>query len=241
MNRAGRQCVILIGGRGTRLGRLVATRPKPLLEVGGRPFLDHLLAKAVRCGFSEAVLLAGYRADVVEQRYGRRSGLFRRLGIRLDVIVEPRPMGTGGALANAQRVLAPEFLLLNGDSWFDFHWPDLAAPKDDEYYLATVALRPTAHPSRYGVVELKSGRIVGFHEKPTAAGPSLVNGGVYWLRREICRQMNDGPVSLETELFPALAASGALAGRVYDGAFIDIGVPKALARARADWRRFGLA
>ncbi|MGY3468800.1 NDP-sugar pyrophosphorylase family protein [Bradyrhizobium sp. LM6.11] len=118
-----RQAAILVGGLGTRLGERTRLVPKPLLEVGGGPFLGYLLDELTRYpSIEEIVLLAGHRADAVVDAYHGK----RWRGATVTVVCEPAPCGTGGALKHAAAVLQDRFFLLNGDSWFDFNLLDLA-------------------------------------------------------------------------------------------------------------------
>src|SRR5215213_6644301 len=113
-----RQCVILVGGLGSRLGELTRETPKPLLPVMGKPFLEHLVLELARFGFTDVILLAGYRGEQVVSRFaGRRRIAGRDVTIR--VVVEPEPAGTGGALTYLEGLADDTFLLMNGDSWFD--------------------------------------------------------------------------------------------------------------------------
>jgi D-glycero-D-manno-heptose 1,7-bisphosphate phosphatase len=225
------QAVILVGGLGTRLGDRVRDRPKPLLDVAGTPFLFHLIGNLARFGFDDIVLLAGYRSDIVGALVAS-SGIEQKLGIKIRTITEPEPLGTGGALRHAAALLDPEFLLLNGDSLLDFNLLDLPTAKVSGPWLARMALRTVPDASRFGVIALSpDGRVEKMLERPDVPGPGLINGGVYWMRREIVEDMPEGKVSLEADIFPALATRGVLHGRVYDGFFIDVGVPDALAEA----------
>ena len=230
-----KQAAVLIGGKGTRLGDVVRSIPKPLLEVCGRPFVEHVMLNLRRFGFDSFVLLAGYQSTVVEERYGVNPDFAEELRAEIHVVVEPSPMGTGGALKYARPFLHDEFLLLNGDSIFDFNYLDLCncqregEPGD---WLGRVALLPVEDASRYGLVELDGARITAFREKPKAPEPGLINSGAYWLRAEIVDFIRDIPCSLEQDIFPGLAASGRLVGRTYRGFFIDIGIPEDLQRAR---------
>src|SRR5882757_4325658 len=111
----------LVEGLGTRLGARTKTTPKPMLDVGGRPFLDTLIDEIARYdAFDEILLLAGHKAEVVQARY---SGTTRGRS-RIIVALEPEPLGTAGALVHAAGLLQPRFLLLNGDSFFDFNLLD---------------------------------------------------------------------------------------------------------------------
>ena len=92
-----RQCVILVGGLGSRLGDLTKHTPKPLLPVNGRPFLELLLAEAARHGFTRIVLLAGHLGGQVVERFAGPRSIGGR-AVTVEVVVEPEPAGTGGAL-----------------------------------------------------------------------------------------------------------------------------------------------
>ncbi len=117
-----RQAVILVGGLGTRLGERTKTTPKPMLAVGGRPFLDTLIDEIARYDvFDEILLLAGHKAESIEARY---AGTVRGRA-HLRVSLEQAPLGTAGALVHAAGLLRQRFLLLNGDSFFDFNILDL--------------------------------------------------------------------------------------------------------------------
>lgn len=223
-----KQAVFLVGGRGTRLGRLTDDTPKPLLPIGGRPFLDFLVEKAARHGLGDVVLLASYLGERVAAHYAANP----IPGATVRVAIEPKPLGTGGALAAARSLLDERFLLANGDTLFDFNWLDLAAASGDA--PAALALRAIDSPGRYSAVTLEGGRILRFGEMRDGGGGCLINGGVYVLSRDAVPAAAGGPVSLETDVFPRLAAIGGLAGFVADGYFIDIGVPADYARAETE-------
>lgn len=227
------QAVILCGGLGTRLGRLAAHTPKPLLPVGGAPFLDVLLFELGRHGVRRILLLAGFAADRVLD-YAAATPLRARFGLEIEVSVEPDRAGTGGAIWHARDRLNDLFFLLNGDSWFDINLLELAAlAASKPSAVGAIAVRSLADASRYGVVEIKQGWVTRFHERPPLPGSALVNAGVYAFRRNLIEEL--GPrCSLEQDLLPLLGRRGRLLGAQFDGYFIDIGVPDSLARARRE-------
>ncbi len=224
------QCVILVGGLGTRLGALTASVPKPMLPVAGVPFLDRLVENVVRFGFDDILLLAGYRGDVVQRyfsTYHHRS--------RVRVLVEQQPLGTGGAIRAAAADLARNFLLLNGDTWFDFNLLDLAIGR---HAGMRMALRLVPDASRFDVVDLEAGgRIAAMRTRSHVHAPGLINGGAYWVDRDTLLGVipRANASSLEREALSALAAVGMLDGRVYEGAFVDIGIPSDLLRAQTQF------
>ena len=220
-----RQALILAGGRGTRLGARTDVTPKPLLPVAGRPFLDYLVENLRRFGLDRLVLSVGWLADAVAAHYG--DG--RNFGVRIIHSRETRPLGTGGGVRNALPLLDEAFMVVNGDTLFDCNYLDLAgllSPGTE----AAMALRRVADASRYGSVTCDGRRVTGFAEK-SQRGPGRVNAGVYALTRQAVASLPPGPSSLEKDLFPALAARGVLAGREYQGFFLDIGLPETLALA----------
>ncbi|MBF0481609.1 MAG: NTP transferase domain-containing protein [Desulfovibrionaceae bacterium] len=226
-----REAAILAGGLGTRLSAALPGVPKVLAEVGGRPFLAGLLDQLAAAGLKRVVLLTGHMADAVEQAMGRAHN-----GLELLYSREETALGTAGAI----RLALPHFtgqaaLVLNGDSRLgidlgDFiDWFVQAAPVSPVAAIAAVSVDDA---SRYGRLRLgEDGAVLGFDEK-SAHGPGVVNAGVYLLSRAVIESIPAGrPVSLEREIFAALAGKG-LTAYPCRADFIDIGTPEAYNRAR---------
>jgi NDP-sugar pyrophosphorylase family protein len=188
------QAVCLVGGRGTRLGPLTDTLPKPMLKVGGLPFLDYILHEARRFGLTQLMLLTGYKSDEFAHYNGMRLG-----SLSVEVVAEPEPAGTAGALVHAASRLAPSFFLLNGDSFFDFNWLALAEGYDDDCIMRA-ALATGIRGDRYGRVDMVDGRIKGFFPKGESDLP--INAGIYLARRTILEHIRKLPCSLESEVLP---------------------------------------
>jgi D-glycero-D-manno-heptose 1,7-bisphosphate phosphatase len=211
--------VILVGGRGTRLGSLTDNTPKPLLSVNGRPFLSYVVAELARQGFKDILLLAGYQSQLVVDF----ALSYSTAECKVSCVIEEVPLGTGGALRNAESRLAEHFLLLNGDTLFDINLIDLTVPHLFSI-MARIALRRVADTSRFGRVHLEGDLISVLHEKGSG-GEGLINGGIYFLKKECLGLLPHGVSSLENDLFPSLIASQMLEGREYSGFFLDIGIP----------------
>ena len=247
-----RQCAILAGGLGTRLGALTAATPKPILPCGDRPFLAWLMREFVRFGVNEFVLLTGHlSAELARVAHTIRAGLPAEVTVTLSE--EPVRAGTGGALFHARSLLADRFLLCNGDSLFDCNLARLLATAAAQPALGWLVLRRLADAARFGAVETAGDRVTAFQERPSrepsasdsafsggsdaaggaGASPGLINGGVYLFDRRVVDHF--GPTcSLEAEVMPSLAAAGLLRGLEADGYFRDIGVPDDFARAQAE-------
>lgn len=220
------QVVFLVGGLGSRLGDLTVETAKPLLPVGGKPFLDYLLEEASRFGFRRALLLCSFRSDDVRHSYEGRTVR----GMKVEVAVEPTPAGTGGALAQAADRLDDIFFLANGDSLFDFNWlslPSADAGNDD--WVARMTLANGITGSRYGRVDVEGGQVRAFIPAGESSHP--INAGIYLMRKSILRWIDTSPCSLERDVLPRLAAEGLLEGCAFDGPFIDIGIPEDFERA----------
>jgi dTDP-glucose pyrophosphorylase/histidinol phosphatase-like enzyme len=225
-----RQCAILVGGRGTRLGSLTAELPKPLLKCGGRPFLAWILRELSRFGISEILLLAGHQSETVAT-FAEHASRHLPKPMRITVSRESVPAGTGGALWRARNELDDCFLLVNGDSWFDSNLADfIASAADLPRALAHVLLRETEDTSRYGVAEVSGGLIRKFHERSAGASRGLINAGIYLVRKGAL-DFAAATCSLEKDVLPQLARGGLLTGHVGGGYFIDIGTPPDYMRA----------
>lgn len=225
------QCAILVGGKGSRLGELTRETAKPMLAVGGRPFLDVLVGECIRRGFTDILLLAGHgAAAVIEYSEAIASSLPN--GCRIEVVTEPEPLGTGGALRFALDRLDNQVLVLNGDTWFDFNWLDLLEAAADR---SAVAARALSIADRFEGLEIGAdGTVTAIVPRDTAAaGPRTVNGGVYGFLKPDIADLPER-CSIELDLLPRLVANRGLRARVYDGFFIDIGIPESLRVAEVD-------
>jgi D,D-heptose 1,7-bisphosphate phosphatase len=223
-----RQCAILLGGLGTRLGAITHDTPKPLLDVGGRPFVEVLVGEALRRGFKDILLLAGHASNVV-QEYAAALSSRLPAGAHVTVSIEPEPMGTGGGVRFAADYLADRFLLLNGDTWFDFNWLNLlkAAQKGP-----TLAARTVISADRFEALETSDdGRVTRILARGEAKGQALINGGIYVFDKADFLRFG-AKFSIETDVLPMLVREGRLQALVCDGYFIDIGVPETLIEAQ---------
>lgn len=226
------QCVILLGGLGTRLGGLTRDTPKPLLPVGGTPFVELLIREALRMGFFRILLLAGYKSERVQTLVTELRETLPA-GATIDVEVEAEPLGTGGAVVNALSMLDERFLLINGDTWFDCNWNVLCMRHDDD--SATLAVREVPIADRYETINFATdGRVLGvFPRGQNGTPPWYVNGGGYCFSRQDFAGFH-GKFSLEEQVLPALAKTGRLRAHAFDGYFLDIGVPESYERSQTE-------
>lgn len=231
-----KQAAILCGGLGTRLGKFTRDVPKPLLSVGGRPFLEVLIGELSRHGFTDIVLLSSFQSERM-QSFAAEAAQHSRRPIKIKVAIEPGQAGTGGALWHARNLLDETILLLNGDSWFDFPLLDLANLLErNSDAVGALGLRPMEASSRYGEVRLSGTQITTFRAHGPDTGHMLVNGGIYAFRRAFFDYLTPN-CSLERDALPSAAEDGRLLGLVGGGPFIDIGVPEDFMRAQVEVSR----
>ena len=226
------QAAILVGGVGSRLRSLGFDRPKPLIEIAGRPFVEHVIRHLSAFGVRRVLLLSGYLGDQVSQRYDGAT----MFGCDLQVLTEPEPLGTLGALGFARDTLDEQFILANGDSIFVADLAEFVSRPLRASSNGRLLLRTVEDSARFGTVELDpEGTITAFKEKsPENRGHALINAGVYLLNRDAALAgIRPGSCSIEHDLFPLWAKSGTLEGRIKDGYFIDIGVPDSYHEAYA--------
>ena len=226
-----RQCAVLAGGLGTRLGALTTNTPKPLLPCGDRPFLAWLLREFIRYGVEEFVLLTGHLSEQVEARVEELSALLPG-AVRIIVSAEPSRAGTGGAVFHARERMAEQFLLCNGDSLFDCNLARLLSIRGGDE-IGRMLLRRMDDASRYGVVALDGDRVSAFSDRPTSGRGGMISAGIYRFDRRLLDELSPA-CSLETDILPRLVARGVLRGTVGDGYFRDIGTPEDYASAQQE-------
>jgi D-glycero-D-manno-heptose 1,7-bisphosphate phosphatase len=224
------QAVVLVGGRGTRLGELTLTIPKPMMPIRGRPFLEYLVEILISSGFNQVLFCTSYLAGHIQRHFGKG----KRFGITADYSHETHPLGTGGALWLARGKLDNQFLVVNGDTIFDIPLRQVTGLlARHPAALAAMALRHVPDGGRYGSVQEEGEFVTEFGEKK-GDGPGLINGGVYCLTRKAVDLLPAGESSLERNLFPRLVANRQLCAAAFDGYFLDIGLPDTLERAERE-------
>lgn len=217
---------MLVGGEGTRLRPLTFRRPKALLPLLNQPLLSHELCLLARHGVTDIVLAVGYGADALRAALGDGS----RWGVTLTYVEDPAPLGTAGAIKNAQPHLRGPFIAMNGDLVYDVDVAAVAQTHLDAGAVITFCLRRVDDISRYGLIQFDDhGRVTAFKEKQTVdeTGRNTVNSGLYVMSTEVFDHIPPAcEFSNELDLFPALLCAGKLL-RAHvpdrDGYWADVG------------------
>ncbi len=202
------QAVLLVGGAGTRLRPLTYLMPKALLPVLNRPLISYELELLGRSGVPDVLLTTGYQASQLRDVLG--SG--ESWGIHLTYVEEQPPLGTAGAIKNAQELLAGDLFVFNGDLILDCDLTELARAHRQSGALVTILLRQVEDISHFGLVQRdEQGFVIAFREKVKVdeTGQRTVNAGVYVMAAEVLDYIPVGErYSSESDLFPALLEAG---------------------------------
>jgi dTDP-glucose pyrophosphorylase len=232
------KAVLLAAGRGTRLGQLTAATPKPLLQVGGRPIIAHILDGLAAAGVAEVLIVVGYLGDQIERELGTDSPH----GIRLTYARQERPLGTASAVALAKHFVSEEqFFLGWGDIFVDrsnYARVVEAARSAD----GALAVNEVPDPTSGGAVYVDdSMRVTWIVEKPAAgssrtrwnnAGLMVLPPGI-WPHVDALEPSWRQEYELPEAISAYVAAGGHLRAVPIDGLWFDVGTPEDLEAARA--------
>ena len=221
------RCVILAGGRGTRLAGVLTDCPKPLAMAAGKPFIEWLIDYFSRFGVRDYVISLGHMASAAQAYFDARPAD----GVCITTVTERDPLGTGGAfLYAAKEAEAEVYLLTNGDSLLLADLQPALALLEKESVDGVMVGRYMEDASRYGTLRIGSnGLLRGFAEKQPGCG--VINSGVYFFKRCLLEKFpSTTPMSIEREGIPALLKLGArILVTTSDAPFI--GLPETLQQA----------
>jgi UDP-N-acetylglucosamine diphosphorylase/glucosamine-1-phosphate N-acetyltransferase len=193
------KAIILTAGKGTRLHPLTLTRPKPLVPVGGKPIVDHVLAALKHAGVDEAVFIVNYMAQSLQSHLGDGT----KYGMKFEYAVQEHLKGTADAASFAEPFVKDDFLLTYGDWLTTPSAIDMVLQTHErEKPTATIGVVPVENPEHYGIVEVDDSYIKRIIEKPRReeAPTNLANAGIYVLSTRIFEAIKDTKPSPRGEL-----------------------------------------
>jgi glucose-1-phosphate cytidylyltransferase len=228
------QVVIMAGGRGTRLAEETSTRPKPMVEIGGKPILWHLMSFFASYGFKEFLVACGYKGEMIKEYFRNiyvhecdflidlKDGSMRtingsRIDWRVGVIDTGLDTQTGGRLRRLRELVGDQtFMMTYGDGLSNVDLCRLVEFHKSHGKLATVtAVRP---PSRFGNLRIADGAVEEFAEKPQAEA-GWINGGFFVLEPGVLDYVSGDDVAFEREPLERLARDGELMAFKHPGFF----------------------
>jgi len=229
------KALFLVGGMGTRLRPLTNKIPKPMVPIMGKPLLERSILNLKDIGIDEVVLSTCYRAQYIQRHFGDGE----RFGMKIHHVKEDIPLGTGGAIKNAEEYFDDTFLIFNSDILSDIDLRELIKYHREKAADVTIAVTQVDNPSMYGVIEYdENDYAISFKEKPQPheITSNFINAGVYVFEPKVLEEIPAGrAVSVEREVFPQLLEKGYKIA-VYKGCsyWIDIGTPEKYLQAHID-------
>jgi len=229
------KAIILAGGKATRLRPLSCNTAKAMLPVLNRPFLEHLIGYLKKYNIHDIILTLGYLPEQTQGYFGDGG----KFGVEITYLVEDFPLGSAGAVKNAEKLWDSSFIVFNGDIFTDLDLTAMIALHHDKNAIVTIALTPVDNPTIYGVVETDSqGRVKRFKEKPSwdEVTTKMINAGIYILEPEILNYIPPEVFfTFERDVFPAAIERGqAIYGYPFEVYWIDIGTPEKYLRLNHD-------
>lgn len=219
------EIIILAGGKGTRLKKLVKDRPKPLADVNGKPFIEYIMDYLIQQGSSHFILATGFMRTMFRTHF---KNSYREIPISFSE--EDSPLGTGGAIVQAQKMLIEKkpFFIVNGDTFFPIDLSRLRNFALKNESDITIALCQASEGGRYGAAELNKENEIQL-QKTTAAKGELANGGICVVTRQLNTNLVSSQLemSFEADLLPNLKDDGyKITGLAFREYFIDVGTPQ---------------
>ncbi len=233
------EAIVLAGGLGTRLRTVIREVPKPMAPIGEKPFLAYLLSYLSGEGIQHVILSVGYKHEHIRQYFGDQYD-----HLTIEYAIEPKPLGTGGAIRYAlQFTSSEEVLICNGDTLFMLSIRQFITYHQQARALLSLALKGMQHPKRYGLVEIDHHcRIIHFHEKGHNKPCGWINGGIYVLNKPFFLSFaHPETFSFEHDFLQQYYQQHPFYGFPCTGYFIDIGIPEDYRRACVELPRlFGM-
>jgi len=230
------KAILLAGGKGTRLRPLTLNTPKPVVPIFDRAFLHYQIERLHQIpDIDEVILSLNYQPRRIEEVFGAGEGT----GVRLRYVVEPSPLGTGGAIRYAAQGIDDTIVVFNGDVMTDVDLPAVLAKHRAAQARATIVLTPVDNPTAYGLVETSvDGHVTRFLEKPAAheITCNTINAGIYVLEPQTFDRIpKDTNYSIERAYFPSLVERGeTFVAHIERGYWIDIGTPEKYLQVHRD-------
>ncbi|MHA1339521.1 MAG: nucleotidyltransferase family protein [Promethearchaeota archaeon] len=228
------KALILVGGLGTRLKKIVKDVPKPMADILGKPFLYYKIIQMKNAGIRNIIFCSGYMHKIIEDYF--KDG--QKFDIKIEYSIEEELLGTAGAIKNAEHLLEKNkpFFVLNGDTYLNVDFQAMLEQYKEKNALHLMLLAFPRRLQQVGNVHInKKGEITSFIEKPDkktlkSIKAPYINGGVYLLSPEILDIIpKNQKCSLEKEIFPKIIGEGKrFYGFIYpkEEYFIDIGIPE---------------
>ena len=227
------KAVILAGGLGTRLRPLTYKKPKPMLPLGGKPMLEHLIKWIKKNNVKEIVLCTSYLHKTIENYF--ENG--KKFGVSIEYALSKKPLATAGQLKTAEKLVDDTFVCVYGDSIFDFNLKGMITEHKKKKSFITMSLYEYKTNLKYGVIETnKTGKVSAWHEKPEIR--AKINMGCYVMEPEVLSFIpKRKEYGMDDVIKRALARRKKIGSITTKKGFIDVGNMESYEKANKEFRK----
>lgn len=206
--------IILVGGYGKRLGSITKKIPKPLISFFNKPFLDYLIDEIIKLKPKQIILLCSYKKNFFIKKYKNK---YRNIPIK--IIVEKKPLGTGGAIYNSKKFITDKTLICNGDTFFEAD--RIKIKKNSKIQMFINKNTNYKSNKKLNKLNINIKNEIYFSNKS-----NLMNSGIYIVNKKINKFLKNKVNSFEDDVLPNLINSNLIFGKIYKGKHFDIGTKK---------------
>ena len=216
--------VILAGGKGSRVKSLLKKKPKPMAVFNKKPFLEYIIQSYSKYHFKNIFILGGYKSVDIFNKFQNKYYNC----IPITCLKERKPMGTAGALNILKRKVINDFILINGDTFLEVDLNRLIKSCAKKDYGSITLVKNKSYKSNKKLTSMGMNRSKIIHKKRSL----FMNGGVYYLKKNILKLIKNKNTSLENDILPTLIKKRKISGLISKNFFIDIGTPKNFTKAK---------
>ena len=226
------KAVILAGGLGTRLKPYTNSLPKPMLPLGEKPILEHLIEWVRKNGVKEIVLCVSYLRKKIEDYFGD----VEKFGVKIEYAISKKPLATAGQLKTAEKFIDGTFVCLYGDSIYNFSLRSMIAQHKKSKSIVTMSLYDYKFNLKYGVIDTtKVGRVNSWNEKPKFS--AKINMGCYVMESELLQLIpKNKPYGMDDTIRKVLAKKKKVTSVISKKGFIDIGDKETYEKANDEYK-----
>jgi len=215
--------VILAGGKGSRIKKYLKRLSKPMSRFNNKYFIEYIIQNYSKYDFNKIYILTGYRSSAIFKKFHKKIYNF----IKIECLNEKKLLGTGGALHILKEKKVKDFILVNGDTLFDINLNDLIKSKKKNALGSIALIKNNSNKKNKKLNNLRISNNNLSYDKYS----DLMNGGIYYFKKEIFKYIENKYSSLENEILPNLINKKIISGKQFNQFFLDIGTPKNFIKA----------
>ncbi len=215
--------VILAGGKGSRIYKMNPHLPKPMIKFKGISFLQILINHYSKFDIENIFILAGYKGEIIKKIFHNKVQNF----VKIKCLIEKKPMDTAGSLYSLKNKIKRDFVLLNGDTFFDIDNVNILKNYTNKNKIGCINLVKSKKNVKLGYLNIDKNKNLIQKKKS-----NYINAGVYYFKNKIFSFIKNKKMSMENELLPLLIKKNLVSGKVNNNFFIDIGTPVDLKKAK---------